>query len=104
MNEPTMGEVLRRLDDVARQLDATAKRMHEDRLRAEQTFVRLDVYNSDRRGDERALSEVQRDVQDVQEDRKTDVNWRRQVMLALACVAITAIVTAALAVSNYLAR
>jgi hypothetical protein len=104
MNDPTMGEILRRLDDVVGQVASIAGRLHEDRLRAETTYVRLDVYNADRRGEDRANAEIQRDLDDLKRHNDTDAQWRRQMLLAFAVLAITSLVTIALAISNYLAR
>jgi hypothetical protein len=99
-----MGEILRRLDDVVGQVASIAGRLHEDRLRAETTYVRLDVYNSDRRGDSDRRHDLQRDLDDLQRHNETDAQWRRQMLLAFAVLALTSLVTIALAISNYLAR
>src|ERR1700754_155213 len=99
-----MGEVLRRVDDLVREIKALAEQMRDDRVHAAQTFVRLDVYASDRRGDALAVTEAQKDLAEMQSNAKADANWRRQVMLALAVLAITTLVTVGIAISNYLAR
>lgn len=104
MSEPTNGEVMRRLDEVARQLTDVANKMREDRLHAESTYVRRDVYDSDRKAEAIRGVEAQKDVDELQRHREADAQWRRQVTLALALTALTAIVTIALAISNYLAR
>lgn len=99
-----MGEVLRRVDDLVRQITDVASKMREDRAHAEQTFVRRDVYESDRRATAIHEVEAQKDVDELQRHREADLNWRRQASLAYALLAITTLVTIALAVSNYLAR
>jgi hypothetical protein len=125
-NEPTLGEVLRRLDDVSRELKDVLREMKDDRAANAATYVRRDVYLAERttieanvadlHGDikkgiadlhrdiEKVADGLGREVKSVKEDRKNDINFRRQVWLALGTVALTLLVTIVLSVINLLAR
>lgn len=121
-NEPTMGEVMRRLDEVARQLAGLAEQMQrdrvaataqalEDRKHAEETFLRHDVYvanrstdQANRAADQGMVANLFQDIKGIEKDRETDVAWRRQIILAVTLLTITTLVTVAIAVSNLLAR
>lgn len=48
---PTLGEVTRRLDDVSRRLDAVVQRIEASQQRFEATFVRIDLYERDKKAD-----------------------------------------------------
>jgi len=104
VSEPTPGEITRWLENLQRQITDVLAKVVEDRRHADDVYMRRDVYNSDQRGDALGLAEVQRDVDDLKRHRETDALWRRQIMLAVAVLAITSLVTVAIAVSNYLAR
>jgi hypothetical protein len=99
-----MGELMRRVEDLVRQITDVSNKMREDRIHAEATFVRRDVYDANRAAEDRRNIEAQKDVDDLNRHREADAQWRRQVMLALATMAIGLMVTIAIAVSNYLAR
>jgi hypothetical protein len=101
---PTLGEILRRLEDAIRQISELAKQMREDRVYANQTYVRQDVYNANRTADELRVLEAQKDLDEVNRLREVDNNWRRQIMLAVAILSITTLVTIAIAISNYMSR
>lgn len=104
MSEPTMSEVVRRLDDLRLQIIDTVAKMRDDKRHADDTFVRRDVYESDRRAIAIQAVEAQKDVDELSRHREADAQWRRQIMLAVAVLAITSLVTVAIAISNYLAR
>lgn len=99
-----MGELMRRVEDLVRQITDVSNKIREDRLHAEATFVRRDVYDANRFADDRRNLESAKDVDELNRHREADAQWRRQVMLAIAVLAITTLVTVAIAVSNYLAR
>ena len=50
-DEPTLGEVIRRLDDVSRQLVELTREIKDDRAANAATFVRQDVYVAQRHAD-----------------------------------------------------
>lgn len=86
-DEPTLGEVMRRLDAVSRTLGDIAQQMREDRQHAAATYVRRDVFDEARRADQSAVREVAKDLDTMEVDRKKNADFRRQMGLALAvCV------------------
>ena len=103
-DEPSMAELGRMLQALKEQIADAITKMREDRTHAEATFVRRDVYESDRRATAIRDVEAQKDLDELQRHREADANWRRQIMLAVAVLAITSLVTIAIAVSNYMAR
>ena len=111
INEPTLGEVLRRLDDVARQLGEISREIKEDRAIAAGTYVRQDVYMAERtaqsaivadlHGDiQSAKTELRGEVQALKAQRQTDTAARRQVWLAIGGVAATSLLGIAALVVN----
>jgi hypothetical protein len=99
-----MGELMRRVEELVRQITDVSNKMREDRIHAEATFVRRDVYDANRAAEDRRNIEASKDVDDLNRHREADAQWRRQIMLAIAVLAITTLVTVAIAVSNYVAR
>lgn len=99
MSEPTLGEVLRRLDEVARQMTTLSLQLVEDRREAAATFVRRDVY-------EARTESLTRDVSDLKADadakEKTAAETRRQFVFLVLGIAIPAILGLLLAVTNFL--
>ena len=49
--DPTLGEILRRLDELSRQLIDLTREIKEDRTVAATTYVRQDVYQAQRLAD-----------------------------------------------------
>ena len=103
-DEPTLGEVLRRLDEVSRQLIDTSREMKEDRKSAAATYVRQDVYIAQRQADAAVLADTHGDIQSIKDDRRKDADWKRQQNLFLAGLTITALVSIAIAIANIVAR
>ena len=87
MAEPTMGEVARRLDEVARAVEKLVERL-------EASYVSRGVYDSDQRGTDRRITEIESDLDDSR-------NFRRQTILALVVMAIPVMVTLGLALFNF---
>src|SRR5690348_10619280 len=91
--EPTMGEVMRRLDEVARQMSELFREIKEDRAAAAATFVRQDVYIAQRHADHavvadlaseakaaketlgREIRDVRRDMESSEAKRAANVRW-----------------------------
>lgn len=99
-NEPSPGEIMQRLDAVAAQLAALARQLSEDRNKAEATYIRRDVYMAERQFDQAVVADLAGDIRVVREDRKVDIGWRRQASLTIAVLAISSLVSIALAVIN----
>lgn len=102
--EPTLGEVLRRLDEVSRQLVDLTREIKEDRVTAAATFVRQDVYLAQRQADQAVMADLHGEVATVRDDRRKDQDVQRQRNLTLAALAITSLVSIALGIANILAR
>lgn len=94
---PTLGEVLRRLDQVSVQVSeqfaSLAREIKEDRAAASSTYVRQDVFMSERRVLESNIKDIHSDVTTIKEDRKSDIGWRRQFSLWLAGLAVMSILS-----------
>lgn len=103
-DEPTLGEVIRRLDDVSRQLVELTREIKDDRSANAATFVRQDVYVAQRQADGAVVADLHGEIRTLKESRQKDSDWRRQQNLSLAVVAIGAVVSIALAIVNILAR
>ena len=72
MNEPTMAEIFRLLTDLKVQLTSMEARMRDDRRHAEETFVRRDVYESDKRATAIRDVESQKDLDELTRHREVD--------------------------------
>ena len=125
-SEPTLGEVLRRLDDVSRQMTELAREMKADRAEAAATYVRQDVYVAQRQAMEAMVADLHgdvkkvntdlglkiqatkddlgREVKTIKDDRKTDVAFRRQAWLTMGALAVTTVVTIVVTLVNLLTR
>jgi hypothetical protein len=103
-DDPTLGEILRRLDDLSRQLIDLTREIKEDRTTSAATYVRQDVYLAQRHADAAVLADIHGDIAAVREERKKDNDWRRQLNLALASLTITVLVSISLAIVNIVAR
>lgn len=119
-DEPTMGEVMRRLDEVSRQMLELAREMKDDRQVNAATFVRQDVHLAQRQADQAVVADLHhdignvkaeigsvktdfdREIDTVKADRNADIAFRRQVLLAFAVGGLTELVTIALAVAGFL--
>jgi hypothetical protein len=99
-DEPSLGEVLRRLDDVARQMTALALQMRDDRLEAAATFVRQDVYTANTIALTTRVTKIEADDEAKEKDAAA---FRRQLLFIILAVAIPAIASLLLAVNNFLA-
>lgn len=95
MDEPTPAELLRRLDEVSRQLlDLTTELRYVNRSAAE-TYVRKDVFSEARIADAEKHREQERDIDALKESRAGDAAFRRQVLLGLGVALIGILGTAA---------
>jgi hypothetical protein len=102
--EPTLGEILRRLDDVSRQLIDLTREIKDDRAATAATYVRQDVYLAQRLADQSVVADLHGDIRTVKDERKKDNDWKRQQNLTLAGLTVTVLVSIALAIVNIVAR
>ncbi len=118
LEPPNLGEVLRRLDDLRSDVADLIAEMKADRAENAKIYVRADVYNERRKVQEQNVSDLHRDLGSIdrkidaeklradaaiekvrleanakfgviESDRKTDMAWRRQVLLGLGTLAVT---------------
>lgn len=99
-DEPTLGEVVRRLDQVATQLTGIVDRLERRDTYIEENFLRESVWTEARKADQAMVANLYQDIGALQKDRETDAGWRRQVLLTIAVLAISSLVSIALAVAN----
>lgn len=114
-SEPTMGEVIRRLEAISKQLTEVVREIKEDRTQNAATFVRQDVYQAQRIADQAVTADVAGDIRTVKADldrevtaikaeRSSDTAFRRQVLLGFAVGGIGWLLTIALFIANFIAR
>lgn len=100
-NDPTIAEVVRRLDEVARSVERVAATL-------ESSYVRREVYEAKhealRSWARQEFQDVRGDIGRIEEARKTDAAFRRQIMAGAAVGLILLLVNLVLATSNVLAR
>lgn len=118
LEPPNLGEVLRRLDDLRSDVADLIAEMKADRAENAKIYVRADVYNERWKVQEQNVSDLHRDLGSIdrkidaeklradaaiekvrleanakfgviESDRKTDMAWRRQVLLGLGTLAVT---------------
>ena len=113
--EPNMGEIVRRLDQIVVQLSEMTREIKEDRKEAALTYVHQNVYLAQRQADAAVVAdlhgdiqtvktELGRDIKGIQDDRKTDLGWRRQMWLAIGVLAVTSLIGVAGLVINFTSR
>ena len=111
-DEPTIGEVIRRLDSIAAQLTEVVKEIKDDRADNAKTYVRQDVYVAqqqtaqavvaDVHGDIAALrADHDREINAIKAQRTADSNFRRQVLLGFALGGVGWLLTIALFVITF---
>ncbi|WP_311208714.1 MULTISPECIES: hypothetical protein [unclassified Aeromicrobium] len=104
-DEPTLGEVMRRLDELVRTIASLAGEMREDRAHASATYVRRDVYLAERLADQAAVTDVVRDLDQLQkatqERDAADKAFRRQASLVAAGAALGLVGSIVLSVAGW---
>ena len=91
MSEPTLGEVMRRLDEVASRVDRTASQLQTDRDRADMRYVPRGEWVEGRKADQGLIKDVAKDVDDM-------VSNRRQITLLALGAAFSGFAALAVAV------
>ena len=97
--EPTLGELLRRLEEVVKQLQDISGKMERDRSDAAQTYVRKDVYSAEFQSHERRIKDLESENQDRE---KQAADTRRQFIFLVLSLAIPVIASLLLSVNQYL--
>lgn len=98
MSEPTPGELLRRLEDNTAYLNRISTQVREDRDRADMRYVPRVEWVEARRGIGDRIDDVADDVADLKRRGDADAGFRRQVLLAFAVAAFSALVSVAVAI------
>ena len=93
MTEPTVAELVRRLDESSRQIRDLLEELRRDRATYEQIFVRRDVYEAHRTQDVSA-------VEDIEERMRAAEAFRRQIMAGAAVQVIGVVIALALLVAG----
>lgn len=123
---PNLGEALRRVEAVSKQLSDLAHEMKEDRAAFAATYVRRDVYEEARKfdgavvhdlnGDLGALREqtaneittlkkdTGREIKELKDQRAADIATRRQMVLALLGMGLTLLAIIVGAIINLTVR
>lgn len=112
MSDPTLPELMRRLDDITKSMDRLVSNL-------EVSYVRRDVYevahNALRRevtGQYETLRrevnakgrEYEGDIQELKTARERDAAYRRQIMAGAAVGVILMLISLAFSASNFIAR
>ena len=89
IDEPTLGEVLRRISDLSSQVAALVAEIKQDRIDAAKTFVRQDVYIVEQNMQNAVVSDLNGDIKTMREDLKAEKASRRQIWLAISAIAVS---------------
>lgn len=101
MSDPTVPELMRRLEEVARSVERLVRTM-------ETSYIRRDVYEakheSIRAEFNGKVQDIYGDLQDMKEARQQDLAFRRQIMAGASVGIILLLVNLVIATSNFIAR
>lgn len=99
MAEPTLGEVMRRLDANTQQLAEITRQMREDRDRADMRYVPRVEWVEARRGVDERFKNVEGDVVDLKNEKRDEKRGRtafqRAVIVAVCTSAVTGLISLA---------
>lgn len=98
-DEPTLGEVLRRLEQVASELAKVTEQLRTDRVEAAATYVRKDVYIAETTSVTVRVGKLEDDNEAKEKDAAA---FRRQLLFMILGIAIPAIGGLLLAINNFL--
>jgi len=82
--EPTLGEIMRRLDSTVKSMAELAAQMRADRETAATTYVRRDWLDEARKADRALVHDVSKDLAGLEDERLRNANFRKQVGLGAA--------------------
>lgn len=77
-DEPTLGEVMRRLDGLVSTVSDLVHQLREDRRHNANTYVRRDWQEEARNADHAMIRELAKDLVDLRQQRETDAERQRQ--------------------------
>jgi hypothetical protein len=90
-DEPTVGELMRQVEALVGQVRDVAQQLRTD-------YVRRDVYTASRLSDVRRIEKIE-EKDEIRDKNASDT--RRQLLVGLALVAATALLSILLTVNNY---
>lgn len=96
-DEPTLGEAMRRLDAVTKQLDDLARMLAEDRRSFASTYVPREVYEARHNSLDRRVTLLEADAEAKE---KTAADTRRQFVFLVLGIAIPAVLGLLLGVAS----
>lgn len=91
MTEPTAGEIMRRLDGTTAAQERLTFRLEKLIDDADAKYATKELVNRD-------INEVRGDIKTINDERRRDLDWRRQASLALATAVLAALVAIAIAI------
>jgi hypothetical protein len=100
-DEPTIGEAMRRLDAVSKQMETLARQLAEDRRDFASTYVRHDLYEARHLSLDRRVTLIEASDEDRERD---EAEKRRQFTFIVLGVALTAVAGLLVSLVNLLAN
>lgn len=94
-DDPTPGEIWRKLEDLTKQIGALVERLERRDNYVEENFVRSRVWLEARKADQGAVANVVQDVGALQKQQETDRAWRRQLGLSVALALVSSLLAIA---------
>lgn len=112
MTDPTVSEIVRRLDEVTRSVERVASTLEASYVRREVYEARHEALKQAGAREDQALKsyfeqeirDIRGDVTRIEDARKSDQQFRRQIMAGAAVGLILLLINLVLATSNFIAR
>lgn len=92
----SLGEVIRRLEDIVKRQDAMLAEIRQDRHHFEKTYVRKDVH-------EEQIKSLTNEVEDIEKKLSAQDAFRKQIISGVSVGAIMLMITMFIAISNFIA-
>lgn len=89
LDPPTLGEVMRRIDDLVTQIAVLAGEMKQDRAESAKTYVRQDLYLAQRQADSSVVADLNGEIQTMKNERVREQAQRRQMVMWLGGLTVT---------------
>jgi len=102
VSEPTIGEVVRRVDGLVQQVSNLVNKLDADRRRADEAYVNRGEYLEYKLRVEDRLTAQATGLTDINKDRDEDARWRRTAFFTAAVAAAGWLVTIALFIATLL--
>lgn len=103
-DEPTNGEVWRKLEDLTQELAKVVIRLERRDTYVEENFVRRQVWVEARRADQGATANLQQDIGGFQKQAEVDRAWRRQLNLAVGVALLGGMLSTAVQVVSAVSK